>query len=68
LGIPDPRLIRDALDAGYRVFAPSFKFDSIRDVPPGVEAVVTDHIYAGGQIIEFRRSTNAMIQPSRRGP
>jgi hypothetical protein len=51
----DHQLILDSLNAGYRVFITPFEFDAGRDVPPGVEAVVTDYTYRGGRIIELRR-------------
>jgi len=52
---PDPNLIRDALDSGYRVFTTSNLFFPRLDLPAGVEAVITDYTYPEGRIIELRR-------------
>jgi len=54
---PDPQLIVDALDAGYRVFIVSFEFDARRDVPPGVEPFATNYEFPGGRFIELRRQS-----------
>jgi hypothetical protein len=53
---PDPRLIRETLDAGYRIFIPNHTFRDALDLPPGVAAVATSYTYPGGQMIELRRS------------
>jgi hypothetical protein len=54
---PDPKLIRDALNAGYRVFITSDLFREAIDVPPGMKAVPTPYEYPTGRMIEFRRES-----------
>lgn len=51
----DAKLIFDALDADYRVFMDSFKFDPSRSVPPGIDATLTRYAYPKGRFIELRR-------------
>jgi hypothetical protein len=52
----DHKLIIDALDAGYRVFVTSYKFDARRDVPLGVQSSINfDYSYLHGWMVELRR-------------
>jgi hypothetical protein len=51
---PDPKLVRDALAAGYRVFVPSDLFRGAADVPPGIVAIPTGYTYPNGQMVELR--------------
>ena len=62
---PDPRLIRDTLDAGYRIFIPNHTFRGALDLPPGVAAVATSYTYPGGQMIELRRSSSPATTSAR---
>ena len=62
---PDPRLIRDTLDAGYRIFIPNHTFRDALDLPPGVAAVATSYTYPGGQMIELRRSSSPATTSAR---
>jgi hypothetical protein len=54
---PDPKLIRDALNAGYRVFVTTDLFRGAIDVPRGMKAVPTRYEYPTGRMIEFRRES-----------
>lgn len=65
---PDRQLIFSALDAGYRVFMTSFEFNVLRDVPPGLESVATDHEFYTGRMIELRRMPAIVSQPAQSEP
>jgi hypothetical protein len=51
----DPRLIVDALNAGYRVFLANNGFNADLDVPSGIQWSETDYTYPGGRMIEMWR-------------
>jgi hypothetical protein len=56
----DRQLTVDALDAGYRVFITSFKFDADHDVPQDTQASINfDYSFLGGWMVEVHRNTSS---------